>query len=378
MHPLIGCGILQQADGGWVINGTKEFITNSGTDITSLITVCAVTGRKPDGRPEFSSFLVPIGTPGLTVEPAYSKVGWHASDTHPLTFVNVAMVYTHYFGVMVVALQVFCVLLRSRPWRKVLASASVTALAFSPWLLAASRAAAAKGGLAGNLNWVPRPGLSEFFWFFIDLAGCAETYWAGAYLAPVIFALLAVALWKLEQRREMLLFGCVFAALPALLTFFASRSLSLSVWGHRHMLFAAAPFLLLSVASVCRLNAKWAMPILTIWAVQLCLPMVHDDKKLAWDRLAVAAMREERSQANVPFFTVDPYSDYTFRYYLDQRFVVTKATPQDLHGKHFWVAYNEGSESLEATLRGRGCRVGATFRESDRYHAVRVFPVQCE
>ena len=74
---------------GWIINGTKEFITNSGTDITSLITVCAVTGRKPDGRPEFSSFLVPIGTPGLTVEPAYSKVGWHASDTHPLTFVNV-------------------------------------------------------------------------------------------------------------------------------------------------------------------------------------------------------------------------------------------------------------------------------------------------
>lgn len=74
---------------GWVINGTKEFITNCGTTITSLITVCAVTGRKPDGRPEFSSFLVPSDAPGLTIEPAYSKVGWHASDTHPLTFRDV-------------------------------------------------------------------------------------------------------------------------------------------------------------------------------------------------------------------------------------------------------------------------------------------------
>ncbi|MBU6213283.1 MAG: acyl-CoA dehydrogenase family protein [Actinomycetales bacterium] len=74
---------------GWVINGTKEFITNSGTDITSLITVCAVTGRKDDGRPVLSSFLVPADSAGLTVEPAYSKVGWHASDTHPLTFANV-------------------------------------------------------------------------------------------------------------------------------------------------------------------------------------------------------------------------------------------------------------------------------------------------
>ncbi|NBO45481.1 MAG: acyl-CoA dehydrogenase, partial [Actinobacteria bacterium] len=74
---------------GWVINGTKEFITNCGTKITSVITVCAVTGRKPDGRPEFSSFLVPSDAPGLTVEPAYSKVGWHASDTHPLTFKDV-------------------------------------------------------------------------------------------------------------------------------------------------------------------------------------------------------------------------------------------------------------------------------------------------
>src|SRR2546421_9778743 len=68
----------------WVINGSKAFITNSGTDITSLVTVTALTG--PD---EISAIIVPSGTPGFTVGPGYSKVGWCASDTHPLHFDDV-------------------------------------------------------------------------------------------------------------------------------------------------------------------------------------------------------------------------------------------------------------------------------------------------
>ncbi|MDA8207862.1 MAG: acyl-CoA dehydrogenase family protein [Actinomycetota bacterium] len=64
--------------GEWVINGSKAYITNSGTPITSVITV---TARTDQG---ISAFLVPAGTPGLVVEPAYRKLGWHASDTHGL------------------------------------------------------------------------------------------------------------------------------------------------------------------------------------------------------------------------------------------------------------------------------------------------------
>ncbi|MFT4258717.1 acyl-CoA dehydrogenase family protein [Microbacterium sp.] len=71
-------------DGEWVINGSKQFITNSGTPITRFVTVTAVTGSS-DGRREISTIIVPNATPGFTVEPAYDKVGWHASDTHPLT-----------------------------------------------------------------------------------------------------------------------------------------------------------------------------------------------------------------------------------------------------------------------------------------------------
>ncbi len=76
-------------DGGeWVINGTKAFITNSGTDITRLVTVTAVTDTVGDRR-EISAILVPVPATGFTAEPAYDKVGWNASDTHPLSFDDV-------------------------------------------------------------------------------------------------------------------------------------------------------------------------------------------------------------------------------------------------------------------------------------------------
>ncbi|MBQ1050395.1 acyl-CoA dehydrogenase family protein [Micromonospora sp. C51] len=78
--------VLDEAAGEWVINGSKAFITNSGTDITALVTVTAVTGTRPDGTKELSSIIVPSGTPGFTVAPGYSKVGWTASDTHELNF----------------------------------------------------------------------------------------------------------------------------------------------------------------------------------------------------------------------------------------------------------------------------------------------------
>jgi alkylation response protein AidB-like acyl-CoA dehydrogenase len=84
-------------DGHWVINGTKAFITNSGTDITQLVTVTAVTGES-NGKKEISSILVPVPTPGFTAEPAYDKVGWNASDTHPLTFDDVRVPEANLLG----------------------------------------------------------------------------------------------------------------------------------------------------------------------------------------------------------------------------------------------------------------------------------------
>jgi short-chain 2-methylacyl-CoA dehydrogenase len=73
-------------NGEWVINGSKAFITNSGTEISKVCTITAVTGESGDGRKEISSIIVPAGTPGFEVGRDYRKLGWHASDTHELSF----------------------------------------------------------------------------------------------------------------------------------------------------------------------------------------------------------------------------------------------------------------------------------------------------
>lgn len=85
-------------EGEWVINGSKQFITNSGSEITSLVTVTARTGGGDGERPEISSIIIPAGTPGFTAEPAYDKLGWHASDTHPLSFDDVRVPEANLLG----------------------------------------------------------------------------------------------------------------------------------------------------------------------------------------------------------------------------------------------------------------------------------------
>jgi short-chain 2-methylacyl-CoA dehydrogenase len=72
-------------DGDWLINGSKQFITNAGTDISGLVVITAVTGSDGD-RSEISNILVENGTPGYEPGPQYRKMGWHASDTRPLSF----------------------------------------------------------------------------------------------------------------------------------------------------------------------------------------------------------------------------------------------------------------------------------------------------
>ena len=79
--------------GEWVIDGAKAFITNSGTPITSIITVTARTGPG-----QISAIVVPAGTPGLVVEPPYRKMGWHASDTHGLRFEDCRVPLEHLLG----------------------------------------------------------------------------------------------------------------------------------------------------------------------------------------------------------------------------------------------------------------------------------------
>jgi butyryl-CoA dehydrogenase len=85
------------ADGQWVIDGSKAFITNAGTSITSVVTVLAFTATERGGK-EISAIMVPAGTEGFTVGRKYSKVGWSASDTRELSFASCRVPEHHLLG----------------------------------------------------------------------------------------------------------------------------------------------------------------------------------------------------------------------------------------------------------------------------------------
>ncbi|HEX3827632.1 MAG TPA: acyl-CoA dehydrogenase family protein [Sporichthyaceae bacterium] len=82
----------------WVVNGAKAFITNSGHELTSVVTITARTGTTAAGEAEISTIVMPTGTPGFTAEPPYRKLGWHLSDTHPLSFDDARVPAGHLLG----------------------------------------------------------------------------------------------------------------------------------------------------------------------------------------------------------------------------------------------------------------------------------------
>lgn len=88
----------RQVEGRWIIDGTKTFISNSGTGISGPVVIAAVTGMRPDGRKEISNFIVPAGTPGFGIGRKLSKIGWRASSTCELFFDGCAVAADHLLG----------------------------------------------------------------------------------------------------------------------------------------------------------------------------------------------------------------------------------------------------------------------------------------
>ncbi|HYY89471.1 MAG TPA: acyl-CoA dehydrogenase family protein, partial [Chloroflexota bacterium] len=76
----------RKENGAWVLNGTKAYITNAGTELSSFVITTAVTGQTSPGRPELSTFIVPVDSPGFEPQRPYDKMGWHASDTRELVY----------------------------------------------------------------------------------------------------------------------------------------------------------------------------------------------------------------------------------------------------------------------------------------------------
>jgi hypothetical protein len=329
-----------------------------------------------------------------------------------LSATNLLLVFSHYYGWLIIALEFFYLL-----WRKrsallafMAASAAVAAL-FSPWAWVAAQSLHSKGGLAENLGWVPRPDFSYLSWFYVELCGLGEALRFGERITVGIFAFL----YFMYRRREEPGFHWLVAAslTPALITYMVSQWLSQSIWGSRHLIFVLWPFLLVLTDTVWRVHAivrVLALALIVAWAGYAVQSYSPEQQKIHWDRLTLAMLDAENGDArHIPLYSLDPYLHYPIWFHLeslkDQRlkqlgpyinsrndtpllrrtaakFEVRKITSLDAaQGNYFWIGYIDsawkGPLTPKEIFEKRGCRTELELNAKDRFQSVTLFRVQC-
>ncbi|MDT5270626.1 MAG: mannosyltransferase [Acidobacteriota bacterium] len=336
-----------------------------------------------------------------------------------LLFVNLLLVYTHYYGWLVVACEAAFLALRER--RRLGAfvlTVAGLALAYVPWVVACAHGAGVGGGLAQNIGWIGRPGpndLVELFALFNQpfyfRQSSADPLYArgGALLGLLLVGLPIVALlFERARRRDegdegtngTVLFLLLFTTLPIALAFAASYVLPQSVWGTRHLIVAAGPYALLAGLALGRLRPAWwrvtALLLLCCWlALVGALGLVRREPAhvwCAWEGLAASAARDEADAGVV--YTFEDLVAYhlwfaleregRFRvvsiegapgvaedpaYFLPRDFdAVAVANTDALNGERFWAAFrdtnwDESRQPLKLIL-ARGYRAERVYETS--------------
>jgi len=351
----------------------------------------------------------------------------------PLTAVNLLLVYTHYAGWAAVALQIVALLwLKRERLRLFAASLALLLVAYLPWLYELKRAAVAGRGLAQNIGWVARPGLSEIvqsltainrpFWFS---QSSADVFTDPVSTPLVILLLLFPSIvfgvqlvragdyhhWKFARLRTALLF----AFAPALFFFAASWILPQSIWGTRHLIISVGPFAILTAVALMLLRPYWikvsVFLLLACWFLLAGLVSLISPAPqfiwCAWEPLGQEMVRAEpdanrairvyafedlvayhlwfglnataNSRVRVSVIKGTPGLTEDAAYFLPRRFDDIAVTNQP-DGDSFWIAFrdrqwNESSPPLNLFIN-RGYRAGPVLER--KAQGVKAFLVRMQ
>jgi hypothetical protein len=357
----------------------------------------------------------------LRTEPRASASG--PSNFVTLTLVNIVSVNAHYYGWLVIGLEIWYLIFWQRGYlKRMIASCAAVFLGFIPWMLWVSKFIVAKGGLASNLEWIQKPDAGALAWFFVDLAGFGDFPSIGRQavtgLALLVLAA-GIAAWR--DRAElhaghfvyMARFLLYFVLGSVAVAFTASRLLPSSVWGHRHMVYLVFPMLMLVTAAYYQFNSLAVRVtggvLCAVWAGMVIQHHLKgDDKKTPFDALVIQMLAQESGNPDhVTFYSIDKYLHYPVWFYLetlkagkktgfaapirdaDRATLAAEASRidvknhvsiDDAKGAHFWVGYSSAWQeklSPESIFANRGCRTGADVTVRDRYHSSTIFPVWC-
>ncbi|HVG19459.1 MAG TPA: hypothetical protein VNI02_10420 [Blastocatellia bacterium] len=351
------------------------------------------------------SLLMLLTLASIWLFAAFFNAPTPASGTHAaLLAANLLLVYTHYYGWLVVGVEFLSLLLWNREKLPAF-SLSLAALfaCFIPWAYAVSQAAVKKGGLSGNLGWNRPPDFEHFSFYFAVLAGGLEERWKyfGANLDRMVSVFpklallfsLPVLLWgwratrRAKGRPESVTFWWLAALsfLPAIISFWASRALPHSIWAVRYLIISAPPFMLLLAAACMKLDLKWlrattAVLLLGWSALSGFVQMSHRDA-VAYEPIARRLMGSESERPAATKIYTDNYNmASTLNFYLEKADdkVLRAAWVNDYSeagGDQFWVAFMkyapEAQEEIEAEFKNRGYEVSEGFKvEAFTYEVV--------
>lgn len=308
--------------------------------------------------------------------------------------VNLLLVYTHYYGWLVVACEVVLLALKDR--RRVgafLLTAAGLVVAYVPWVLACASAAGAGGGLAQNIGWIGRPGprdLVELFAllnqpFYFRQSSADPIYGRGGALLGLLLVGLPVAVLifeKIKRRGERddveskaVVFLLLFTALPVALAFVASYVLPQSVWGTRHLIVAAGPYALLTGLALGRQRpARWrsaALLLLCGWLTLVgALGLVRREPAYvwcAWEGLAASAARDETGAGDV--YAFEDLVAYHLWFALERegrfRVVSIEGAPGVAEDPAYFLPRGFDGVALATTDALRGERFWAAFRDTN-------------
>lgn len=262
-----------------------------------------------------------------------------------LMLVNLAMVYTHYFGWLVIICELTAVILvkRERLVKTVLMSACVFA-AFFPWIVLILNAAPAGEKFAQNIGWMQRPGPILLFQFILNLfeplyykASSAE--FASNYLVslPLLVLIIFAAVYYFKKPepddKQNVYLLSVFIALPVLIAFIASWILPYSVWGTRHLIIVFAPFILLVALVIDKLEISFAKvgvftAVAVLSVIAFGIQIVRGTQAYIWCGWEVLA----RDVQTYPAGADGPARVYVF---------------EDLTAYHFWFALRKEERNFE-------------------------------
>jgi hypothetical protein len=313
-----------------------------------------------------------------------------------LILANILLVYAHYYGWTIVLVEAAAVALWARHrLKQFLLAATTVVAAFVPWLLAALESVAARGGLRQNLSWIQRPGLRDLLWFYAGLSGPLAPIPLASAMSLACLTFVAAGLPRVFRgvatpRDALRLRVLVLAAtLPPALSFAASNLLPESVWGSRHLIVSAVPYMILLAVSVCGLRPAALRHVAAVLVAAWLTWGAYQATAAPEPRLNLEAVAHElaRRTANervVTVYSLDGYLPAWIEYYLQpygrvKWRVIAIREPAAAAGEHFWLAYNEkfwrDSRRPEDLLRQRGYVTGPGIWASDPWNRIAIVPV---